>query len=633
MAYIGPVRPTETSSTIVRDPFTGDGSTVAFNLSIAPINEQHVFVTINGVVQHDSAYTVSGTTLTFSNPPANGDAIEVRIISQVGVGYLPPPNSIQSTHLAPQSITRSKLENFGFNSPRNEVLIGRTDTNGFPNCLEVGTGFTVDFKGATTPALLSFANGFDSLGAIDYVSTIDTDVGAAWTLPANNHSYLYVERNSSTGALTYGSTLVEPQIGEVFDSSKHSLLHFNGVNASTVFTDEFGRSWTAIGNAQLTTTTPIFGSASVLFDGTGDGIKAPINTLGRRPWTIEFFFRFASLPASGAIQSLVMVTRNGFGVQLNLYNNAGTIRTQLTLSSDGSTTDIAAGVVGTSTTWDTTTDNHFALVFTGTQYVLYVNGTADITVSSSRVICPVSNIHLGLHSDETSNPSNGRLDEFRMTLGTARYVSSFVKPSSAFTPDVFWFNRTTAKMNFGSPSSWTQRQVVFVGEGKTNGSTVGNLYNYFYKKSTIKNIEVAHGILKASQSVANGTSWVPVVYEKQKDLFSWFDGTNFTPKIKGRYLILSGVRYGGSPDGTEVAGAIVLNGSHSVQSQLDSYFNSQQHLAGDASSSPSLNLVLEAELNGTTDYVTVVTVHAHTAALSLNTQPSSNYVRFIYLGE
>ena len=62
--------------------------------------------------------------------------------------------------------------------------------------------------GSQTPVLLSFADGFNDYGAVDYTQTINRKQ-SAWSLPANNTSYLYVERSAS-GGLTYGSTTLEP---------------------------------------------------------------------------------------------------------------------------------------------------------------------------------------------------------------------------------------------------------------------------------------------------------------------------------------------------------------------------------------------------------------------------------------
>lgn len=58
-------------------------------------------------------------------------------------------------------------------------------------------------------------------------------------------------------------------------SCTKSLLHMNGVDASTTFTDTASggtHTWTASGNAQIDTAQSKFGGASGLFDGNGDYI-------------------------------------------------------------------------------------------------------------------------------------------------------------------------------------------------------------------------------------------------------------------------------------------------------------------------------------------------------------------------
>lgn len=48
------------------------------------------------------------------------------------------------------------------------------------------------------------------------------------------------------------------------------LLHFDGVNNSTSITDAVSRTWTAYGNAKLSTNAPRLGSACLTLDGNGD---------------------------------------------------------------------------------------------------------------------------------------------------------------------------------------------------------------------------------------------------------------------------------------------------------------------------------------------------------------------------
>jgi len=57
--------------------FTGTGSQTVFTLSSASLGENFTFVYINGVYQQKNTYTVSGTTLTFSQAPPLTSSIEV----------------------------------------------------------------------------------------------------------------------------------------------------------------------------------------------------------------------------------------------------------------------------------------------------------------------------------------------------------------------------------------------------------------------------------------------------------------------------------------------------------------------------------------------------------------------------
>ena len=66
--------------------FTGDGTTVAFVLGIAPISENNTQVYIDGVYQQKNTYTVSSTTLTFSTAPPNLSTIEVMVVTALPVG-------------------------------------------------------------------------------------------------------------------------------------------------------------------------------------------------------------------------------------------------------------------------------------------------------------------------------------------------------------------------------------------------------------------------------------------------------------------------------------------------------------------------------------------------------------------
>jgi hypothetical protein len=62
---------------ITVDTFTGDGTTVAFTLSVTPVTKNYTSITIDGATQLKSAYSLSGNIVTLSGAPLTGENIEV----------------------------------------------------------------------------------------------------------------------------------------------------------------------------------------------------------------------------------------------------------------------------------------------------------------------------------------------------------------------------------------------------------------------------------------------------------------------------------------------------------------------------------------------------------------------------
>ena len=60
------------------DSFVGDGSTTNFPMTVAPADDQQVQVFVGSVYQEPTtAYTVSGTTLTFTSAPPNSVPVNI----------------------------------------------------------------------------------------------------------------------------------------------------------------------------------------------------------------------------------------------------------------------------------------------------------------------------------------------------------------------------------------------------------------------------------------------------------------------------------------------------------------------------------------------------------------------------
>jgi len=83
-----------------------------------------------------------------------------------------------------------------------------------------------------------------------------------------------------------------------------ALLHFDGNNNGTTFTDETGKTWTASGNAKLTTTSPKFGTACGTFDGNNDYIYSNDNAdfeFGSGNFTIDAWVNVTSVTTQRTI--------------------------------------------------------------------------------------------------------------------------------------------------------------------------------------------------------------------------------------------------------------------------------------------------------------------------------------------
>ncbi|WP_440466864.1 LamG domain-containing protein [Pseudomonas sp. YH-1] len=92
-----------------------------------------------------------------------------------------------------------------------------------------------------------------------------------------------------------------------------SLLHFNGTNGSTTITDEKGKTWTAAGNAQISTSNVQFGSGCLLLDGSGDYVSTGSSSdfdFGSGDFTVEGWFRPEAYPAGGSVAILAAINSN-----------------------------------------------------------------------------------------------------------------------------------------------------------------------------------------------------------------------------------------------------------------------------------------------------------------------------------
>ena len=102
MAYVGnPIDTQNTFQSLVGKRFSGDGSETEFTLDVAPSSTLDIEVFVGNVRQDpNSAYTLSGTTLTFTGAPPSGTN-NIYVVHQAkSVGTINPgANSVGVTEL------------------------------------------------------------------------------------------------------------------------------------------------------------------------------------------------------------------------------------------------------------------------------------------------------------------------------------------------------------------------------------------------------------------------------------------------------------------------------------------------------------------------------------------------------
>ena len=99
---------------LLRNNFTGDGSTTDFTLSQDPLHEDNLFIYSDGVYQEKGEFSVSGTTLSFTSAPANGDSIEVIVpkmteIQQPSTNTIDDAAQFNTNNIIPQVVTSTSV--------------------------------------------------------------------------------------------------------------------------------------------------------------------------------------------------------------------------------------------------------------------------------------------------------------------------------------------------------------------------------------------------------------------------------------------------------------------------------------------------------------------------------------------
>ncbi|MAE43247.1 hypothetical protein CMO93_05725, partial [Candidatus Woesearchaeota archaeon] len=220
------------------------------------------------------------------------------------------------------------------------------------------------------------------------------------------------------------------------DANTILLLHMNGTDGSTTFTDSssLAHPIETEGNAHVETSQSKFGGSSVYFDGSGDYLFATGHTLsdynfGTGDFTIDTWVRFDNI---GRINTLAgRRASTGGGFWWLFFSPSKGLSFENRLSSGAYSGSFDQGNIDG---WAADTWYHVALVKYGNNWNIYRDGVSVASSASGAIISdPNTGIDIGrIRYSPTGYGPMGYFDEFRVSKGVARWTSSFTPPAAEY---------------------------------------------------------------------------------------------------------------------------------------------------------------------------------------------------------
>ena len=207
------------------------------------------------------------------------------------------------------------------------------------------------------------------------------------------------------------------------------LMHMDGSNNGTTFTDQKGNTVTKYGNTITSTTQSKFGGSSVYFDGTGDNLQSPNSDAFRfrtGDFTVEFWMycnvAWTSMGSSGVVGQKASDSTSGWQIYRNTMNDPTTLNIRVTGDNDFSSSATPSTAIWEQ--WAVSRQNGTLRWFKNG--VLTATYSVNLDVNDS-----TGPLNIGL-AQTWGGYFNGYIDELRITKGVARYIANFTPPIAAF---------------------------------------------------------------------------------------------------------------------------------------------------------------------------------------------------------
>ena len=218
------------------------------------------------------------------------------------------------------------------------------------------------------------------------------------------------------------------------------LMHFDGTNGSTTMTDEYGKTCTAQGNAQISTANSKFGGASLLLDGTGDYVSIQ-SFSDKVPGSSDFLLECWVMPNSTASIRCIASTRDS-ATSNGGYAFNSRITEAVGLVVWDSTGTIVVNINASVGALSTAAFTHVGFMKVGTKWGLLVGGSVVATATETGTCggAGTETFKWGRDATLLARDFPGNIDEGRIVKGTqvpyiyqdALTSLSYTVPTAAF---------------------------------------------------------------------------------------------------------------------------------------------------------------------------------------------------------
>lgn len=271
--------------------------------------------------------------------------------------------------------------------------------------------------------------GADYAGFLE--NSIGPEIGTSYNVRIYSEFDLLIHTESAISGTSYtytndqelldaGASIVQ----NPFWNDTVFLSNFNGSNGSTTFTDLKGHAQNAVGgNAQITTTSPKYGSGCLILDGSGDFVNYPDSNdwdFGTGDFTVECWINFTSISSNQTIVGNYVNSSLGFSFQRR---------------SDSSSLSFAWGdTFLKQASWTPTlgTWYHIAVCRKAGNIRLFINGVSQgsAIANSTNLSGSTSDLTIGalFVSGSYRQYTNAKIDDLRITKA-GHYDADFSPPS------------------------------------------------------------------------------------------------------------------------------------------------------------------------------------------------------------